>query len=114
MLDLQRCSTDLTAADIEGACNDSLKRITETIDRYSRSTASPPRAGWHGVLPDPTKDNLALVHPPRTAGAAVRAREGWQQAPLVCPTKRRLVHEFVHLAEQYGLPLHCSYKIPTA
>jgi aryl-alcohol dehydrogenase-like predicted oxidoreductase len=99
-------SGDLTAADIIGACEGSLKRLkTDVIDLYQLHwpTRNVPMFG--GMYYDPSKNNPALtsMHAQLEAlGTLVKA--GKVRAVGLSNETPYGVHEFVRLAEQHNLP----------
>ena len=107
-------STDLTAADIEGACNDSLKRLQiDTIDLYQIHWPARHVPAFGMVYFDPTKDNPAVssIHTQLQAlGALVKA--GKVRAIGLSNETPFGVHEFVRLADQHGLPRVVTVQNP--
>ena len=107
-------STDLTAADIEGACNDSLKRLQiETIDLYQIHWPARHVPAFGMVYFDPTKDNPAVssIHTQLEAlGNLVKA--GKVRAIGLSNETPFGVHEFVRFADQHGLPRVATVQNP--
>ncbi len=107
-------SPDLTAADIEGACNDSLKRLkTEVIDLYQIHWPVRHVPVFGAVYFDPAKDNKALssIHTQLEAFSGL-VKAGKVRAIGLSNESPYGVHEFVRLAEQYGLPRIASVQNP--
>ena len=107
-------STDLTAADITQACNDSLKRLqTDVIDLYQIHWPVRHVAALGQLYFDPAKDNLATssIHVQLEAlGGLVKA--GKVRAIGLSNETPYGVHAFMHLAEQYGLPRVATVQNP--
>ena len=107
-------STDLTAADIEGACNDSLRRLqTDVIDLYQIHWPVRHVPAFGMVYFDPAKDNpaLASIHLQlQTLAGLVKA--GKVRAIGLSNETPYGVHEFVRLAEQHGLPRIATVQNP--
>jgi aryl-alcohol dehydrogenase-like predicted oxidoreductase len=106
-------SPDLTAADIVGACNDSLKRLqTEVIDLYQIHwpARNVPMFGMQYF--DPTKDKVvSSVHTQLEALASL-VKAGKVRAIGLSNETPYGVHEFVRLAEQHGLPRVATVQNP--
>jgi aryl-alcohol dehydrogenase-like predicted oxidoreductase len=106
-------SADLTAADIVAACEGSLKRLnTEVIDLYQIHWPVRHVPAFGALYFDPAKDapctsihaQLEALHQLVQAGK-VRAVGLSNESPYG-------VHEFVRLAEQYGLPRVATVQNP--
>jgi aryl-alcohol dehydrogenase-like predicted oxidoreductase len=106
-------SADLTAADIVAACEGSLKRLnTEVIDLYQIHWPVRHVPAFGALYYDPAKDasctsihaQLEALHTLVQAGK-VRAVGLSNESPYG-------VHEFVRLAEQYGLPRVATVQNP--
>jgi len=107
-------STDLTAADIEGACNDSLKRLqTDVIDLYQIHWPVRHVPAFGMVYFDPGKDNPALssIHTQLQALQGL-VKAGKVRAIGLSNETPYGVHEFVRLAEQHGLPRVATVQNP--
>ncbi|MDB5889511.1 MAG: aldo/keto reductase [Polaromonas sp.] len=107
-------STDLTAADIEGACNDSLKRLqTDVIDLYQIHWPVRHVPAFGMVYFDPAKDNpaLASIHVQLQALAGL-VKAGKVRAIGLSNETPYGVHEFVRIAEQHGLPRIATVQNP--
>ena len=107
-------SPDLTAADIEAACNDSLKRLqTDVIDLYQIHWPVRHVPAFGMVYFDPSKDNPALssIHAQLEAMATL-VKAGKVRAIGLSNESPYGVHEFVRLAEQYGLPRVATVQNP--
>ena len=107
-------STDLTPADIVGACNDSLKRLqTDVIDLYQIHWPVRHVPTFGAVYFEPAKDNktVSSIHVQLEAlNSLVKA--GKVRAIGLSNESPYGVHEFVRLAEQYGLPRIASVQNP--
>ena len=107
-------SADLTAADIEAACNGSLKRLqTDVIDLYQIHWPVRHVPAFGALYFDPAKDNKALtsIHTQLEAmGKLVKA--GKIRAIGLSNESPYGVHEFVRLAEQHGLPRVATVQNP--
>ena len=107
-------STDLTAADIEGACHDSLKRLQiDTIDLYQIHWPVRHVPAFGMAYFDPSKDNPALssIHTQLRALAGL-VKAGKVRAIGLSNETPFGVHEFVRLAEQHGLPRVATVQNP--
>ena len=102
---IREASPDLTAADIVGACEGSLKRLkTDVIDLYQIHWPARNVPMFGSVYFDPTKDkNVSSIHTQLEAlGTLVKA--GKVRAIGLSNETPYGVHEFVRLAQQHGLP----------
>jgi aryl-alcohol dehydrogenase-like predicted oxidoreductase len=98
-------SPDLTAADIIAACEGSLKRLkTDVIDLYQIHwpTRVVPMFGTMYFDPSQEKPGTSIHEQLEALGQLVRA--GKVRAVGLSNETSYGVHEFVHLAEQHGLP----------
>ena len=107
-------SADLTASDIEAACDGSLKRLkTDVIDLYQIHWPVRHVPAFGIRYFDPTQDNPALtaIHAQLEAlGRLVKA--GKVRAIGLSNETPYGVHEFVRLAEQHGLPRVATVQNP--
>ena len=105
-------STNLTPADIEAACDDSLKRLkTDVIDLYQIHWPVRHVPAFGIQYFDPSKDTpeLTSIHAQLEAmGRLVKA--GKVRAIGLSNETPYGVHEFVRLAEQHGLPRVASVQ----
>ncbi len=107
-------SPDLTAADMVGACNDSLKRLkTDVIDLYQIHWPVRHVPAFGGGYFDPAKDNPALssIHTQLEALSGL-VKAGKVRAIGLSNESPYGVHEFVRLAEQHHLPRIASVQNP--
>jgi aryl-alcohol dehydrogenase-like predicted oxidoreductase len=107
-------STDLTAADITAACNDSLKRLkTDVIDLYQLHWPVRHVPAFGAVYFDPAKDNktVSSIHTQLEAFAGL-VKAGKVRAIGLSNESPYGVHEFVRLAEQHGLPRVATVQNP--
>ena len=104
---------DLTAADIAVACNDSLKRLqTDVIDLYQIHWPVRHVPAFGEVYFDPAKDlAVSSIHQQLAAMAAL-VKAGKVRAIGLSNETPYGVHEFVRLAEQYGLPRVATVQNP--
>ena len=104
---------DLTEADIVGACNDSLKRLqTDVIDLYQIHWPVRHVPAFGVVYFDPTQDRaVSSIHQQLEALAGL-VKAGKVRAIGLSNESPYGVHEFVRLAEQYGLPRVASVQNP--
>jgi aryl-alcohol dehydrogenase-like predicted oxidoreductase len=107
-------SDNLTGADIEAACNASLKRLqTDVIDLYQIHWPVRHVPMFGLAYFDPSKDNpkLTSIHEQLQAmGRLVKA--GKVRAIGLSNETPYGVHEFVRLAEQHGLPRVATVQNP--
>ncbi len=106
-------SADLTAQDMLDACDASLKRLqTDVIDLYQIHWPSRHVPAFGGVYFDPAKDTpVTSIHAQLEAlGKLVQA--GKVRAIGLSNETPYGVHEFVRLAEQYGLPKIATVQNP--
>ena len=107
-------STDLTAADIEAACNDSLKRLqTDVIDLYQIHWPVRHVPSFGAVYFDPAKDNKAVssIHTQLQAMEKL-VKAGKVRAIGLSNESPYGVHEFIRLAEQHSLPRVATVQNP--
>ncbi|APW37348.1 aldo/keto reductase [Rhodoferax koreense] len=106
-------STDLTGAEIIGACNDSLKRLqTDVIDLYQIHWPARHVPAFGNVYFDPEKDlPVAPIHEQLDAMATL-VKAGKIRAIGLSNETPYGVHEFVRLAEQHGLPRVATVQNP--
>ncbi len=106
-------STDLTAEDIVGACNDSLKRMkTDVIDLYQIHWPVRHVPAFGMVYFDPAKDKpVSSIHTQLEALAGL-VKAGKIRAIGLSNESPYGVHEFVRLAEQHGLPRVATVQNP--
>ena len=106
-------SPDLTAADIVGACEASLKRLrTDVIDLYQIHWPARNVPMFGSVYFDPTKDkNVSSIHTQLEAlGTLVKA--GKVRAVGLSNETPFGVHEFARVAAQHGLPAIATVQNP--
>ena len=106
-------SMDLTATDIVGACNDSLKRLkTDVIDLYQIHWPARHVPVFGMVYFDPQKDQAvtSIHHQLEALSGLVKA--GKVRAIGLSNESPYGVHEFVRLAEQHGLPRVATVQNP--
>ncbi len=107
-------SANVTPADFEAACNDSLKRLkTDVIDLYQIHWPVRHVPSFGAVYFDPAKDNkdVTPIHAQLEAlGKLVKA--GKVRAIGLSNESPYGVHEFVRLAEQHGLPRIATVQNP--
>lgn len=107
-------STNLTAADILAACDDSLRRLqTDVIDLYQIHWAVRHVPAFGAMYFDPAKDDptVSTLHEQLEAlGRLVQA--GKVRAIGLSNETPYGVHEFVRLAEQHGLPRVATVQNP--
>jgi len=110
---IRQGSPDLTAADIEGACNDSLKRLqTDVIDLYQIHWPARNVPMFGMAYFDPTKDKaVSSIHQQLEALAGL-VKAGKVRAIGLSNETPYGVHEFVRLAEQHGLPKVATVQNP--
>ena len=110
---IRQGSADLTAADIEGACNDSLKRLqTDVIDLYQIHWPARNVPVFGLAYFDPTKDREgSSIHQQLDALAGL-VKAGKVRAIGLSNETPYGVHEFVRLAEQHGLPKLATVQNP--
>ena len=110
---IRKGSPDLTAADIVGACNDSLKRLkTDVIDLYQIHWPARQVPAFGVVYFDPAKDKAvsSIHHQLEALSGLVKA--GKVRAIGLSNETPYGVHEFVRLAEQHGLPRVATVQNP--
>jgi aryl-alcohol dehydrogenase-like predicted oxidoreductase len=106
-------STDLTAADIVGACNASLKRLkTDVIDLYQIHWPARHVPVFGALYFDPANDQpVSSIHQQLGALAGL-VKAGKVRAIGLSNESPYGVHEFVRLAEQHGLPRIATVQNP--
>lgn len=107
-------SPNLTAQDITNACDGSLKRLQiDTIDLYQIHWPVRHVPAFGTVYFDPSKDNpeATSIHAQLEALSAL-VKAGKVRAVGLSNESPYGVHEFVRLAEQYGLPRIASVQNP--
>ena len=106
-------STDVTAADITKACEDSLRRLqTDVIDLYQIHWPSRHVPAFGMVYFDPSKDKpvSSIQVQLEALGALVKA--GKVRAIGLSNESPYGVHEFCRLADQHGLPRVATTQNP--
>ncbi|MGH8858609.1 MAG: aldo/keto reductase, partial [Polaromonas sp.] len=106
-------SADLSAVEIVGACNDSLKRLkTEVIDLYQIHWPARHVAALGMLYFDPAKDRAvsSIHHQLEALGGLVKT--GKVRAIGLSNETPYGVHEFVRMAEQHGLPRVATVQNP--
>ena len=106
-------SPDLTPQDIVQACEDSLKRLqTDVIDLYQIHWPARNVPAFGVVYFDPAKDKpVSSIHQQLEALAGL-VKAGKVRAIGLSNETPYGVHEFVRLAEQYGLPKIATVQNP--
>lgn len=106
-------STDLTAADIVGACNESLRRLqTDVIDLYQIHWPARHVPVFGVMYFDPDKDKaVSSIHDQLEALAGL-VKAGKVRAIGLSNESPYGVHEFVRLADQHGLPKVATVQNP--
>ena len=98
-------SADLTGADIIAACEGSLKRLqTDVIDLYQIHWPTRTVPMFGGVYFDPSKEALTTSIHAQLEALDTLVKAGKVRAIGLSNETPYGVHEFVRLAEQYGLP----------
>jgi aryl-alcohol dehydrogenase-like predicted oxidoreductase len=106
-------SADLTAADIVAACEGSLKRLqTEVIDLYQIHWPVRHVPAFGQVYFDPAKDGPATSIHAQLEALQQLVQSGKVRAVGLSNESPYGVHEFVRLAEQYGLPRVATVQNP--
>ena len=106
-------SADLSAADIVGACNDSLKRLkTEVIDLYQIHWPARHVPAFGMLYFDPAKDQAVSSIHHQVEALAGLVKAGKVRAIGLSNETPYGVHEFVRLAEQHGLPRVATVQNP--
>ncbi|MEO8119993.1 MAG: aldo/keto reductase, partial [Rhodoferax sp.] len=106
-------SPDLTADDIVTACEDSLKRLqTEAIDLYQIHWPARHVPAFGMVYFDPAKDKPVSSIQVQLEALARLVKAGKVRAIGLSNETPYGVHEFVRVAEQYGLPRVASIQNP--
>ena len=106
-------SPDLTAADIVGACNASLKRLkTDVIDLYQIHWPARNVPMFGMVYFDPTKDKAVSSIQTQLEALGTLVKAGKVRAIGLSNETPYGVHEFVRLADQHGLPRIATLQNP--
>lgn len=111
---IRNASPNLTADDIVSACEASLRRLqTEVIDLYQIHWPVRHVPMFGGLVFDPTRDNPALssIHE-QLEGLGRLVKAGKVRHVGVSNETAYGVCEFVHLAEQHGLPRIATVQNP--
>ncbi|MBC7647815.1 MAG: aldo/keto reductase [Vitreoscilla sp.] len=106
-------SPDLTAADIVGACDASLKRLkTDVIDLYQIHWPARNVPMFGMVYFDPTKDKAVSSIQTQLEALGTLVKAGKVRAIGLSNETPYGVHEFVRLADQHGLPRIATLQNP--
>ncbi len=106
-------SPDLTADDIVTACEDSLKRLqTEAIDLYQIHWPARHVPAFGMVYFDPAKDKPVSSIQVQLEALSRLVKAGKVRAIGLSNETPYGVHEFVRVAEQYGLPRVATIQNP--
>ena len=106
-------SADLTAADIVAACEGSLKRLkTDVIDLYQIHWPVRHVPAFGTVYYDPSKDAPCTSIHAQLEALQILVQAGKVRAVGLSNESPYGVHEFVRLAEQYGLPRVATVQNP--
>ena len=106
-------SADLTAADIVAACEGSLKRLkTDVIDLYQIHWPVRHVPAFGTVYYDPGKDAPCTSIHAQLEALQILVQAGKVRAVGLSNESPYGVHEFVRLAEQYGLPRVATVQNP--
>ena len=106
-------SADLTAADIVAACEGSLQRLqTEVIDLYQIHWPVRHVPAFGQVYFDPAKDGPVTSIHAQLEALQQLVQSGKVRAVGLSNESPYGVHEFVRLAEQYGLPRVATVQNP--
>ncbi|NMM13178.1 MAG: aldo/keto reductase [Rhodoferax sp.] len=106
-------SADLTAADIVAACEGSLKRLqTEVIDLYQIHWPVRHVPAFGQVYFDPAKDGPVTSIHAQLEALQQLVQSGKVRAVGLSNESPYGVHEFVRLADQYGLPRVATVQNP--
>ncbi|WP_114971058.1 aldo/keto reductase [Rhodoferax ferrireducens] len=110
---VRKGSPDLTDDDIVTACEDSLKRLqTEAIDLYQIHWPARHVPAFGMVYFDPAKDKPVSSIQVQLEALARLVKSGKVRAIGLSNETPYGVHEFVRVAEQYGLPRVASIQNP--
>jgi aryl-alcohol dehydrogenase-like predicted oxidoreductase len=108
-------SPDLTAADIVGACDDSLKRLrTDVIDLYQIHWPARNVPSFGAIYFDPTKDREVSTIRVQLEAMATLVKAGKVRYVGLSNESPYGVAEFVHQAELHGLPRVATVQNPYA
>ncbi len=106
-------AADLKPADIEQACNDSLKRLqTDVIDLYQIHWPNRNAPAFGGIYFDPTKDSVNTSIHDQLAALAKLIKAGKVRAVGLSNESPWGLLEFLKIAEQHGLPRMVSVQNP--
>ncbi len=108
-------SDNLTAAEIVQACDDSLKRLrTDRIDLYQIHWPNRNVPMFGSIYFDPTKDRDYSSVREQLEGLATLVKAGKVRAIGLSNETPYGLGEFIHLAEQHGLPRVATVQNPYA
>ena len=108
-----RAGKGLTAADIAASCEGSLRRLqTDVIDLYQIHWPERPLPAFGQLYFDPQKHTSSTSMHEQLEALAALVRAGKVRAIGLSNETPYGVHEFVRLAEQYGLPRVASVQNP--
>ncbi len=110
---IRKGSPDLTPQDIVQACEDSLKRLqTDVIDLYQIHWPARHVPAFGTMYFDPAKDKPVSTIAQQLEALAGLVKAGKVRAIGLSNETPYGVHEFVRLAEQYGLPKIATVQNP--
>jgi aryl-alcohol dehydrogenase-like predicted oxidoreductase len=106
-------AADLKPADVEQACNDSLKRLqTDVIDLYQIHWPNRNAPAFGGVYFDPSKDSVNTSIHDQLQALAKLVKAGKVRAVGLSNESPWGLLEFLKIAEQHGLPRMVSVQNP--